>query len=252
MNRTFQIFLRAIFAALLVSGAAFRVPAQDKSAVKDDSRCEPQTIALKAAVKDKAPAVVVQYVYEFTQPDFYVRHIKIEHNATGRGKISFERKGLDEPLVEDFELSPAARARITGLWDALGFIDSTANYQSEKQFPHLGTMCLAMKRGERERTAVFNWTNDRNAFALVNEYRRAADQAIFVFDINVAREHEPLETPKLLDQLDSLLNRNALSDPQQLLALLRDLNTDERIPLIARNHAARLTKKIEGKSNAKS
>ncbi len=250
MTKSYKIFSRLILTALLFTGAAFHVAAQNKVSAKENT-CEPQTISLKKANASDAASATL-YVYEFTQPNFYVSHIKIEHDAVGRGKLFFNRKGLDEPLVENLQLSDAARGRITALWDTLGFLDSNTNYQSEKEFPHLGTMRLCMKRGERERVAEFNWTNDRNAFALVNEYRRAADQAIFVFDINLAREHEPLDAPKLLDQLDSLLTRNSLSDPQQLVALLRDLNTDERIPLIARNHAARLLKKIEGKHERKS
>lgn len=241
-----KLFLRLTFAALLITSAVFHVAAQNKTFAKD-STCEPPTLSLKKAnTKDAASATA--YVYEFTQPNFYISHIRIEHDAAGRGKLLFNRKGLDEPLAENLQLSEAARARIIGLWDALGFLDSGASYQSEKKFPHLGTMRLCMKQGERERAAEFNWTNDRNAFALVNEYRRAADQTMFVFDINLAREHEPLDAPKLLDQLDSLYSKNGLSDPQQLVTLLRDLNTDERIPLIARNHAARIIKKIEQKS----
>jgi hypothetical protein len=79
----------------------------------------------------------------------------------------------------------------------------------------------------------------------VNEYRKAADQAILIFDIAVARENQPLNAPKLMETMESLLKRDALSDPRQLLKLLHDLSTDEHIPLIARNHALRLIKKIQ-------
>jgi hypothetical protein len=48
-----------------------------------------------------------------------------------------------------------------------------------------------------------------------------------------------------MEAMESLLNRNALSDPQQLVPLLKELSTDERVPLIARNHALRLIKKIQ-------
>ncbi len=249
MTKSLKIFSHLILTALLISGAAFYVAAQNKAAVKDNT-CEPQAISLKKVNAENATSATT-YAYDFTQPNFYVSHIRIEHDAAGRGKLFFNRKGLDESLAENLQLSETARARIVALWDALGFLDSSTSYQSEKEYPHLGTTRLCMKQGERARAAEFNWTNERNAFALVNEYRRAADQTMFVFDINLAREHEPLDAPKLLDQLDSLYIRNGLSDPQQLVTLLRDLNTDERIPLIARNHAARILKKIE-KQTAKS
>ena len=221
--------------------AAICAAAQNNPAVKQNTREVPEV----APVKVNESTDDARYAYEFKQPNFYVSRIIIEHDGQGRGTVSFERKGLDEPIVEPLALSTAARERIKALWDALGFLDSTADYQSSKQFPHLGTMRITMTRGERTRTAEFNWTHDPNAEALVKEYRRAADQAIFIFDINLARENLPLNAPKLMDQLESLLKMNGLSDPQQLVPLLRELYMDERIPLIARNHAERLLKKIE-------
>jgi hypothetical protein len=63
----------------------------------------------------------------------------------------------------------------------------------------------------------------------------------------VARENQPLNAPKLMEVMESLIKRNGLSDPEQLLPLLTELSTEERIPLIARNHALRIMKKIRGK-----
>ena len=51
----------------------------------------------------------------------------------------------------------------------------------------------------------------RSAAALVNEYRRISDQAILVFDISVARENQPLNAPKLMELMESLLKRGGLS-----------------------------------------
>ncbi len=129
--------------------------------------------------------------------------------------------------------------------EALRFLESQENYQAEKQFPHLGTMRIGMAQGARKRTAEFNWSNNASASALVTEYRRVADQAIFVFDISVARENQPLNAPKLMEYLESAMKRNWLSDPQQLIPLLKEISTDDHLPLIARNHALRLLKKLE-------
>lgn len=70
-----------------------------------------------------------------------------------------------------------------------------------------------------------------------------ATQAIFLFDLKIVRENQSLNTTALMNQLESLLNRGELSVPYG--PLLTDLKTDERIPLIARNHADRILKKIE-------
>ena len=108
-------------------------------------------------------------------------------------------------------------------------------------------MRIGMQQGDRKRVAEFNWTNNSDASKLVNEYRKAADQAILIFDISIARENQPLNAPKLMEVMESLVKRDGLSDPHQLLPLLQDLSTDEHVPLIARNHALRIIKKIRGK-----
>lgn len=195
--------------------------------------------------ENKKPAEQTRYSYEFTQPQFVIRHILIEHDAYGRGKVTFERHGEETPIIEPVELSAAAWTRISGFWTDLRFLDSTENYQSSKSFAHLGTYRIAMNDGKRQRTAEFNWSNNKSAWALANEYRRVADQAILIFNLNLAREMQPLNAPQLLDEMDSLFTRNGLSDPQQLVPLLTELRTDEHIPLIARNHADRILKKIK-------
>src|SRR6185503_11091850 len=226
----------------MVFSAAISIYAQNQSGAKHNAR--PQQSAA-AAVSTETKTDAVKYSYEFSQPKFYVKHIVLEHDANGRGTVTFERLNEDVPISEPIELSTVALARITSSWQALQFLDTETNYQSDKQFPHLGTMRIGMQRGERKRIAEFNWTNNSAASKLVNEYRKAADQAMLVFDIAIARENQPLNAPKLMELFETLLKRDGLSDPRQLLKLLQDLSTDEHIPLIARNHALRLIKQIE-------
>jgi phosphoribosylglycinamide formyltransferase-1 len=218
----------------IVAQAAVPVRAGDDAAARQ---------ATNVAVADGA-----RYSFEFAQPAFVVSRYVIEHDAAGRAKISFQKKtdGLNEPpVVESFDISPAAAARILAAWGALNFLDSQADYQADKQFPHLGVMKLRLRSGDRQREAEFNWTNDEHAKALVAEYKALAEQQLFVFDMGLARQYQPSEAIKVLKRLETLLKLNSISDPAQLLPLLRDLTTDERIPLIARNHAERLIKQIE-------
>jgi len=238
-----RTILLPVFAVLVIGSAAVLALGQETGAPKANGRTQGQGTPRRE--DNKRPPDRTQYSYDFSQPKFYINHILIEHNAAGEGKITFERLGEGGPITEPVELSIAALSRVLGLWADLNFLDSSENYQAEKQFPHLGTMRLHMENGDRKRTAEFNWTNDKKAGALANEYRRLADQAIFVFDMTLARENQPLNTPKLMEQLDSLVAHGGLSDEYQLLPLLRDLTTDEHVPLITRNHAARLLKRIE-------
>lgn len=231
-------------AALIVLSAAISIYGQDSSSKHNQrpNQVSPPAAPIGNTTSSTDP---VKYTYEFSQPKFYVKHIVVEHDANGRGTVTFERLNEDASVTEPLELSPAALARINVAWQALQFLDSTSDYQADKQFPHLGTMRIGMQRGEKKRVAEFNWTNNTDAETLVNEYRKAADQAILIFDISIARQNQPLNAPKLMEGMESLLKRNALSEPQQLLPLLKELSTDERVPLIARNHALRLIKKIQ-------
>jgi hypothetical protein len=229
-------------AALVVLSAAIFTWAQEIPANKQNARPEPANASRPPSAN---PVSAAKYSYEFTQPKFYIRHIVLKHDATGHGTITFERLNEDVPVEDPVEISPAALARISAHWEALKFLDSDTNYQSSQHFAHLGTMKIAMELGERKRVAEFDWTHNDDAAALVSEYRRVADQAIMVFDISVARENQPLNAPKLMEVCESLLKRNGFSDPKQLLPLLKDLSTDDHVPLIARNHALRLIKQIE-------
>ncbi len=206
-----------------------------------------ETAKTNARPTNAAPENKSVYFYEFDQPKFTVSKIYIEHDENGKGKITFTKKDFNEDISDPLQLSETALERVKGVWSALDFLDSADNYQYEKDYSHLGTMTFTMKKNGKSREAKFNWTENKDAKNLADEYRRIGQQFIWIFDINVARENQPLEAPRLLDSLDSMIKRNEISDAEQMISLLNELNNDERIPLIARNHAAKLVKQIEKK-----
>ena len=185
------------------------------------------------------------YFYEFSQPNFVVSQIFIEHDEAGKGKISFMKQSFAETISDPIQLSPETLERIKSILNALNFLDSTENYQYAKDYAHLGTIKFTVKKDGRERTSVFNWTDHKDAKALANEYRKIGNQFIWMFDFSVARENLPLETPRLMDALDALIKRNEISDPAQMIPFFKELADDERVPLITRNHATRLIQQIE-------
>ncbi len=189
------------------------------------------------------------YFYEFENPKFLVSNIWIEHDENGAGKIRFQKNDFDEIFTEPLKLSDSTLHKIKSSWTAANFFDSNEKYQSEiRDYAHLGTVRLAIKRDQRERKEEFNWTENQTVKAIADEYRRIATQAIWIFDFNVARDNQPLRTPQMVKGLDSNLRRNAIADPVQIIPFLRDLSNDERVPLIARNHASRLVLRIESEN----
>lgn len=184
------------------------------------------------------------YSYEFSRPEFLVSYVLIEHDEAGNGKISFKKKGLDEPESDPMTLSPASLERINAAFKALNFLDSSENYQYSKDYTHLGNVSITYRKDGKERTAKFNWTDNVDAKAIYDEYRKIGYQYVWQFDMEIARQNQPLQAPSLMDELDSLIRRNEIADATQMIPLLEQLSNDERIPLIARNHATKLVQTI--------
>ncbi len=187
------------------------------------------------------------YFYEFDQPKFLVSKINISHDENGKGTITFLKKDFSDAVSDPLQLSATTLERVKTAWQTLNFLDSTDDYQYEKDYSHLGNMTFTMKKDGKSRAAKFNWTDNKDAKILADEYRKIGQQFVWIFDINVARENQPLDAPRLMDTLDSLMRRSEISDAEQMIPFLKELNNDERIPLIARNHADKLIKQIEKK-----
>ncbi len=185
------------------------------------------------------------YFYDFTRPGFLYERVLIEHDEAGKGKISFQKKDSDEIITDPVELSPLTIRNLTGAFTALDFLSSNENYQTERDHSNMGNVSITIKRLGRERTAKYNWTDNKHAKFLMDEYRRIANEYTWKFEIGIARQNQPLQSPDLMNKLDSYIKQNEISDPPHILALLTELSTDERLPLIARDHAARLMKQIE-------
>ncbi|HEX6279564.1 MAG TPA: hypothetical protein VFZ49_06050 [Pyrinomonadaceae bacterium] len=190
-----------------------------------------------------------RYRYEFTQPDFIVSRIVIEHDDSGKGTIAFRRRSFDDDLTEPITVSSKSLDVLRTAFDALNFVDSTEDYQFERDLSNMGNIAITLKRDGKERTAKYNWTSNKDAKILMDEYRRLANQFVWVFDFNLARENQPLDTPKLVESLDGLLKRNEIADPVQMLPFLVSVSNDERVPLIGRNRAGKLVKQIEKQKN---
>lgn len=197
----------------------------------------------------KPEKVKAPYIYEFSQPNFVISHIVIEHDENGKGTITFEKKeSSGDAITDPIQISPTALERINKLFETLNFLASTEDYQSPtRDYGHLGNHTVTLRKDGQERIAKYNWSENKDAKALADEYRKVGEQFIWYFDMNISRENQPLEAPSLVDRLDSLIRRNEISDPSQMLPYLKDLSNDERIPLLARNKTTKLIKEIEKK-----
>lgn len=186
------------------------------------------------------------YFYDFDRPGFTYSHIAIEHDANGKGQIALTKDGYDEIWTDPLQLTPATLEKINVALAALDFINSTESYQfPTRDYSHMGNMTLKVVRDGKERTVKYNWTENKDAMALMEEYRRISNEYTWRFEIILARENQPLQTPGLMDAITAYINRKEISDPPHLIPFLTELSTDERLPLMARNRATKLIKQIE-------
>src|SRR5437667_10782188 len=102
--------LRLLPAAFVVLSAAVFGVAQQPSGSKQNARPEVTAPASPPATVSETKKRSTRYFYEFVKPQFYVRHIEIEHDANGRGRITFERLNEETGITEPLELSAAAWA----------------------------------------------------------------------------------------------------------------------------------------------
>ena len=217
-------------------------PTPETAAPAGKRNQRPDAAPKKPAVESSAPAT---HFYEFTRPGFSYGKIVIEHDDSGKGKISFLKDGYDEMLTDPVSLSEVTLKKIADALAELNFLDSTEDYQYIRDYSHLGNLTFTLKQGGRSRTVKYNWTESKGAKALMDEYRRISNEYTWRFEILLARQNMPLQTPSLMDAIDAYYRRGEISDPVSLIPFLTELSNDERLPLMARNRGTKLIKDIE-------
>lgn len=225
------------------------VPEPTPTAPKKNERPDNGKKNARGDGKDEKPYTPT-YFYTFERSGFSYSPIKIEHDAVGKGQISFKKDAYDEVWTDPLQLTPKTLESLNKAFAELNFIDSTDSYQyPARDYSHMGNVTIVLKKDGKERTAKYNWTENKPAKFLMDEYRRISNEYTWRFEMLTARENQPLQTPGLVDALIAYYDRGELSDPSHLVPFLTELSSDERLPLIARNRATKLIEKIKKKGD---
>ncbi|MCI0664675.1 MAG: hypothetical protein L0220_26740 [Acidobacteria bacterium] len=185
----------------------------------------------------------VRYRYLFENDRFTTPLQEVEFDGQGRGQFRFKRKDGGE-IINKLEVSPTVLSQIQILFDAMNFLASNEEYQHKKDFSHLGKMTITLASNGKERTVSFNYTDNQTMSGLTQIFRNIATQETRVFELDAVRNSDPISTPSQLRYLDNELRSKSIADPQRFVPILKDIQLDESIPLIARNHAERLLQMI--------
>jgi hypothetical protein len=187
------------------------------------------------------------FSYKFENARFHIPLIEIDLASDGTGELRFKRGEYDEIIDLKLRLLPATFARIRQLYSETGFLTSKEEYQAKKDFSNLGWITLSAREGDLKREARFNHSDNQQIRELSEIYRAIATQQMHLFDLDVAGQYQPLDLPTQLRVLERDLELQRVAEPEQVLAALRDINSNDALPLIARNHAKRIADNIEKK-----
>lgn len=194
---------------------------------------------------DSAPAADgITFRYKFENPRFHLRVIEIDLSGDGAGELRFVRGESDEVLDCKVKLLPATIARIRSLFEVSAFLDSKTEYQEKTDMSHMGWITLGARHGAQERSVRFNYTINPQMKELGEIFRGIATQEISLFDIDNAQRYQPLDLPKQLEVLENDLRLAWIAEPERVLTVLNEIAGDDTQPLIARNHARRISEAI--------
>jgi len=185
--------------------------------------------------------------YRFENTRFHIPLIEIDLASDGTGELRFKRGESDEIIDLKLRLLPATMERIRTLYSATGFLTSKDEYQSKKDFSNLGWITLSAREGGLTREARLNYSENHQIRELYEIFRAIATQQMHLFDLDIAEQYQPLDLPTQLRVLERDLELERIAEPEQMLAALRNINSNDSLPLIARNHAKRIADSIEKK-----
>jgi hypothetical protein len=185
------------------------------------------------------------FKYVFENPRFYIPWIQLDLSPEGTGSVQFKRGESDDTLERRVKLQPSTLSRIAELIARSGFLTTNEDYQNKRDFGHLGWMTISVNQGGKQRTVRFNYTQNQDVGELADIFRAISNQAITLFDIDLAIQHQPLDLPRMLDSVENELHLERFAEPDQLIPMLRDIAQDDTLPLIARNQATRLVNNIQ-------
>ncbi|MEW6126248.1 MAG: hypothetical protein AB1757_04225 [Acidobacteriota bacterium] len=190
-------------------------------------------------------SATLQFSYKFEQPRFWISIIDIQLDANGEGELRFKRGEEDELIDLKMKVLPATLSRLRQLYEKTNFLNSEENYQDKKDHSNLGTVTLLLSSGNRQRQAKFNYTPNLDIKEIAEIFRGLATQRIHQLDIENAQQYQPLDIPKRLEEVENDLRLERITEPPQLIPVLREISNSNFAPIIARNQAKRIVESIE-------
>lgn len=183
--------------------------------------------------------------YGFVNPIFDISRIDLSIDALGKGQLTWQRRDVAKPQSRPVKVSEQGISEIRSLLATLNFVNSAEVYQTKEDHSNLGETRIRVEQSGAGREVVFNYTKNRDADALGRLLRGIANREMYVAELEVAILHQPLETPAVINTLLREFKLGRIGDAAALVPLLTRVAEDMALPLIARNKATELLRKIQ-------
>lgn len=184
-------------------------------------------------------------VYVFENPSFMLSPVELRIDESGNADLRFTRKDVAQPVHRPVRLELDVYRSICSLVETARILESSDEYQSKRHFANLGTYTVTAERNGTSRTVRFDNSENETIMDLVKLLRGITTREVHAFDLETAALYAPLAIPGLLDRVEADLKFDRIVAPAGLVPVLRRISDDPSLPLIARNRAEKLERKLK-------
>lgn len=190
--------------------------------------------ASAAAREQAAPAqakITFTKVLKGSQPEY------LSISVDSAGVAAYDGRKLDDPPApRTLRLTDATTRRIFDLAAALGNFED-GDLESYKKVANLGKKTLAYDDGAKNHQAQFNYTRRREAQDLTDIFEKISAVAQHIATLEYSIKYDHLSLPAQLRQIQSDLERRALTDPELLAPTLEKIANNPRFLHLAQSRA---------------
>lgn len=184
------------------------------------------------------------YCHENTRGLYELQCIQLD--ANGQGEARFKRR-QDETVTQPIQLSAAARQKFLTLLAGTNYLEHPETFESGRKIADLGAKHLTIEMPGGKREGTFNYSLRKDITDLSTFFEGLLNQETLEFDIRNAMQFEKLSIPKRLEFVENELKANHISDPEALVPLLDQIESNAQILNYARSEAGKIKKEIQAR-----
>ena len=197
--------------------------------------------ALAHALEDPAP-VPEQISYSKVLKGSTPEYVSVIVDSSG--SALYEGRKLDEVAApRHLQLTRATTRRIFELAAALEYFESL-DLESNRKVANLGRKTFTYEDGQRKHQVEFNYTRRREAIDLMEIFESISAVVQHIATLEYAIKYDHLNLPAQLRQIQTDLNRRALTEPELMAPTLEKIASNPRFLHLAQSRAQEILEKL--------